>query len=129
MTTSRVAVEQLWREDSIWETHVKIPPDAVIALEKLTKYLLTWRAKDDKSRYLAQGGFDQSNPKALEAAIRVAIAQTEAMIDRANQHGTYYNVRCDLSGPEGRKLPVVLIWLCRLDGIYCFITLVPARER
>jgi hypothetical protein len=67
------------------EKHVKIPPDAQIAPEKLTKYLLTRRTKDDKSRYLAQGGFDQSNPEVLEAAIRLAIMQTEATVNRANQ--------------------------------------------
>jgi hypothetical protein len=111
------------------ENRLKIPPDSLIARAKLIQYLLVRRVKDDKSRYLARGGFDQSNPDALEAAIRLAIVQIEAKIDRANQHGTYYNVRCDLIGPDGRKLPVVLIWLCRLDGVYSFITLVPAAER
>ncbi len=108
---------------------MKIPPDALIAQEKLARYLLVRRVKDDKSRYLAQAGFNQSNPEALEAAIRRAMAQTNATIDRANEFGTYYNVRCELGGPDGRQLPVVLIWLRRLDGIYTFITLVPARER
>jgi hypothetical protein len=51
---------------------VKIPSDALIVREKLTHYLLVHRVKDDKSRYLASGGFDQSNPEALEAAIRRA---------------------------------------------------------
>jgi hypothetical protein len=108
---------------------VKIPPGSPIGRDKLTQYLLTPRAKDDKSQYLARGGFDQSNPDALEAAIHRAIEHTEATVDRANEHGTYYNVRCELDGPGGRKLPVVLIWLRRLDGVHSFITLVPARAR
>lgn len=108
---------------------MKIPPDAQIIRDKLTKYLLVRRLKDDKSGYLARAGFDASNPDALEAAIRHVIAQMDANIDRANEHGTYYNVRGELTGPNGRKLPVVLIWLCRLDGIFSFITLVPPRER
>ena len=49
---------------------MKIPEDAVIPVEKLTKYLLVPRPWDDKSRFLAQAGFDQSNPDALMAAIR-----------------------------------------------------------
>jgi hypothetical protein len=53
---------------------MKIPPDAIITPEKLTKYLLVRRVKDDKSGYLARGGFDQSNPQLLEAAIRLATA-------------------------------------------------------
>jgi hypothetical protein len=75
------------------------------------------------------GRITQSNPAALEAAIRLACEQNEATVDRANEHGIYYNVRCNLIGPNGHKLPTVLIWLCRLDGIYSFVTLVPAKER
>jgi hypothetical protein len=108
---------------------VKIPPDALIAPEKLTKYLLIRRIKDDKSRYLAQAGFDLSNPQLLAAAIRHASQQTEATIHRANQHGIYYNQRCELTGPGGHQLPVLLVWLLRLDGIYSFITLLPDKER
>jgi hypothetical protein len=91
--------------------------------------LLIPRLKDDKSRYLARGGFGQSNPDALQAAFRRAIEQCDATLDRANEHGIYYNVTCELHEPSGRPLPVVLIWLRRLDGIFTFITLVPATER
>jgi hypothetical protein len=108
---------------------VKIPPDALIAPEKLTKYLLVRRVKDDKSRYMARAGFHLSDPQVLAAAIRRASQQAEATIDRANEHGIYYNVCCELTGPNGHKLPVVLVWLLRLDGIYSFVTLVPDKER
>ena len=37
---------------------MKIPPDALIAPEKLTKYLLVPLSKSDKSRYLARAGFN-----------------------------------------------------------------------
>ena len=47
---------------------MKIPDDAVIPVEKLTKYLLVLCPWDDKSRFLAQAGFDQSNPDVLMAA-------------------------------------------------------------
>jgi hypothetical protein len=38
---------------------VKILEDAVIPEEKLTRYLLVPRIKDDKSKFLAQAGFTQ----------------------------------------------------------------------
>jgi hypothetical protein len=60
---------------------VKIPPDALVAPEKLTKYLLVRRVKDDKSRYLARAGFDLSNPQVLAAAIRRSSQHAEATID------------------------------------------------
>src|SRR5208337_119350 len=40
---------------------MKIPDDAVIPVEKLTNYLLVARPWGDKSRFLAQAAFDQSN--------------------------------------------------------------------
>ncbi|MBD2204797.1 hypothetical protein H6G33_13520 [Calothrix sp. FACHB-1219] len=36
---------------------MKIPPDAIIADEKITRYLLVPREQDDKSKFLAQAGF------------------------------------------------------------------------
>ncbi len=40
---------------------MKLPSDVVIAEEKLTQYLLVWRARNDKSGYLAQAGYQLSN--------------------------------------------------------------------
>ena len=49
---------------------MKIPDNAVIPQEKLTKYLLISRIKDDKSKFLEQAGFIQDNPDDLLKAIR-----------------------------------------------------------
>jgi hypothetical protein len=107
---------------------MKIPADAIIPPGKLVNYLLTPRAKDDKSRFLARAGFDQSNPEVLEAAIRRACASAEARVDRVNQYGTYYKLRCELTGPAGVEIRAILVWLCRLDGVYSFVTLIPDTE-
>src|SRR5580658_1998969 len=104
---------------------MKISADAIIPAEKLTRYLLAPRVRDDKSRYLARGGFHLNNPEDMEAAIRKAVAGAEATVDRVNQHGTFYNVRCELSGPAGTGLPVRLVWLRRLDDKFSLVTLIP----
>lgn len=49
---------------------MKIPPDAIIPMEKLTAYLLVARDWDDKSKLLAQAGF--SVPKAIWWDLTVA---------------------------------------------------------
>ncbi|MEA5605747.1 hypothetical protein [Nostoc sp. UHCC 0252] len=49
---------------------MKIPLDAIIADEKITRYLLVPREQDDKSKFLALAGFTQDNPELLKAAIR-----------------------------------------------------------
>jgi hypothetical protein len=106
---------------------VKIPSDAIISPEKLTQYLLMPKRKNDKSIFLAQGGFTQENPDALDAAIRQLIAEKEAVSDREDEYGVFYQVSGVLSGPGG-TLPVVTIWIRKqIDGIYRFVTLKPMR--
>jgi hypothetical protein len=104
---------------------MKIPPDTLIPPTKLTGYLLVRKVQNDKSQYLARAGFDLSNPAALEAAIRDLTARVEGVVDRVNEHGTYYLVRGSLVGPTGVLLPVRLVWLLRLDSVFSFVTLVP----
>src|SRR5271157_989627 len=103
---------------------MKIPDDVVIPVEKLTNYLLVPRPWDDKSRFLAQAAFDQSNPDALMAAIRALAIGAEGSED-----GTFYRLESSLVGPGGQALAVVTIWICwHADGSFHFVTLKPWRN-
>ena len=108
---------------------VKIPPDAVIPEDKLTRYLLVPRPRNDKSRFLARAGFTQENPDALEAAIRQLIRSEEAIQDRSTDYGDFYRVEGDLVGPQGR-LVVVTVWMIQthVDNRFRFVTLRPGRK-
>jgi hypothetical protein len=109
---------------------MNLPTDVIIAPEKLTAYLLTPRPTDDKSRYLAQVGFTLANPDDLHAAILRLAAESEASEDGSNEYGTFFRVAGDLVGPNGRRLPVVTIWLrWALDSSFRFVTLKPDRTR
>ena len=88
-----------------------IPHDAVIAQSKLTDYLLDPRLYDDKSKYLLQGGFTKENPERLNAAIRDQVVETEVIFAGTNEYGIFYRVAGDLTGVNGRILPVATIWL------------------
>ena len=106
---------------------MKIPPDADIPREKLTRYLLTPKPKNDKSRFLAQVGLTQDNPDMLEDAVRQLITEQEAVADRHDEYGIYYQVVGDLRGPRG-TLRVVTVWIMQhVEGVYRFVTLKPAR--
>lgn len=106
---------------------MKIPSNADIPQEKLTHYLLVFRLKSDKSRFLAQAGFSLRNPDELERAIRRVIAENEAVLDRENEYGIFYKVTGRLDGPSG-SLGVITIWLVQVgDGSFRFITLKPQR--
>lgn len=63
---------------------MKIPADAIIPDDKLTRYLLVYKARNDKSKFLAQAGFTQENPEALLSAIRSLAESVEAVEDITN---------------------------------------------
>jgi len=109
---------------------VRITQEAVIPREKLTRYLLAWRAQGDKSKFLAQAGFTVENPGALLRALRVLAARAEAVPDGENQYGEFLRVEGDLTGPNGVSLRVTTIWLrWHADGSVHFVTLKPQREQ
>jgi hypothetical protein len=110
---------------------VRIPSDAIIPLEKLTKYLLVPKRKNDKSKFLAQAGFTLENPEALEAAIRQIIAENDAAYDRTDEFGDFYEVAGELIGVNGVNLGVVTIWIVRIENkdIYRFVTLKPQEKK
>jgi hypothetical protein len=72
---------------------VRISEDAIIPDDKITCYLLVQKARNDKSKFLAQAGFTQENPEALRRAIQsLTTADIEAVEDRSNAYGTFYQV-------------------------------------
>jgi hypothetical protein len=108
---------------------MKIPADAIIPSEKLTRYLLVQRDWDDKSKFLGQAGFELASPGRLADAIRQLAAAGEAIEDRTDQWGTFFRVEGGLEGPNGLFLQVVLIWLqWKRDGSFHFVTLLPRKE-
>jgi len=60
---------------------MKIPPDAIIQDQKLTKYLLVFKQRNDKSQYLDQAGFRLENWEQLKIAIQTIIQENEAIED------------------------------------------------
>jgi hypothetical protein len=108
---------------------MKIPPDAVIPLAKLTDYLLVVRKWDDKAKFLARAGFTRDNPHLLLAAIRGLAASAEAFEDGSNEYGEFLRAEGELAGPDG-ALQVITVWLrWRTDGRVRFVTLKPRKEK
>ena len=108
---------------------MKIPENLNISEDKITRYLLVQKVRNDKSKFLAQAGFTQENPEALRAAIRMQAMATEAIADRSDEYGTFYRVEGNLVGENGVSLAVATIWLRRqIDGEFHFVTLKPFKE-
>lgn len=83
--------------------------DAIISDDKIINYLLVQKARNDKSKFLAQAGFTQQNPEALRLAIRSLAEAREAVQDRSNEYGNFYRVEGELIGANGMILSVVTI--------------------
>lgn len=64
---------------------MKMPSKLAIQNEKLTRYLLVYQSKDDKSRFLADYGYTLANWEILKQDILKAVTNTE--IDEVSQTG------------------------------------------
>jgi hypothetical protein len=105
---------------------MRVPKDLIIPDAKLTQYLLVLKARSDKSRFLAQAGFTQENPEALRLAIQSQAIDKEAIEEKSNEYGTFYQVEGELIGVNGVSLSVITVWLQRqIDGKVQFVTLKP----
>lgn len=108
---------------------MRISEDLIIPDAKISRYLLVQKARNDKSKFLAQAGFTQENPEALRIAIQSQAVATEAVEDRSNEYGIFYQVEGDLIGTNDVRLSVITIWLQRqIDGKFQFVTLKPRKE-
>ena len=109
---------------------MKLPADAAIAREKLTKYLLVRQARADKSACLAAAGYTAANPDRLLHDLRRQVLSKEAILIGQTKFGESYEIRARLTGPNGTALRIRSIWMKEhLSGVTKFITLVPDRKR
>jgi hypothetical protein len=105
---------------------MKLPSESLIASTKITHYLLVPQAKGDKSRFFALAGYDTTMADQLRHDIRTQILPCDAVATERNKHGQYYQITCQLTGPNGRVLWVRSIWMKEhLSQQTKFITLVP----
>jgi len=109
---------------------MKLPADSLIALEKLTRYLLVPQARADKSAYLARAGYTLENASDLLLDLRQQILPLDARPTEHNQFGEYFEIRGPLRGPNGVTLRVKTIWIRdALSNAVRFVTLVPDKKR
>ena len=102
--------------------------DTLIARRKITEYLLAWRLEDDKSGFLARAGYDPQSADRLLADLRTQLLPLEARLLEKDEYGAKYEIRGKLTGPNGRGLRVVSIWMIEdATGQAKFVTLYPDK--
>ncbi len=108
---------------------MRLPVDAVISPTKIANYLLAWRPENDKSEFLAQAGYDAADSDRLADDIRTQLLPLEGELEEETEYGEKFRISGTLSGPNGRTLRVVSIWMTEsATGATKFITLYPAKE-
>ena len=78
---------------------MKLPPDSLISVEKITRYLLVPLSRGDKSAFLSRAGYTRENPAQLLDDLRSQILPLDAVAAGENKFGRYFEVRGLLRGP------------------------------
>ena len=90
---------------------MKLLGDIVVADEKLTHYLLTWRPVSDKSKFLLIAGYNQDNWQLLQKEIKELAENCEALFQDEDEYGVFYSIAGLLHGPNGITLLVRTVWM------------------
>jgi hypothetical protein len=93
------------------EAQTKLSEDTAIARAKLHEYLLRHRDEDDKSGFLALAGYTLNNADRLMHDIRTQPLPLDAEFFDRTEYGSKYRIRGTLTGPNGRVLRVLSIWM------------------
>lgn len=105
---------------------MRLPADAIIAREKMTRYLLVRQARGDKSAFLARAGYASETADQLLHDLRTQLLPLDATQLHSTVFGDFYEIRGALTGPNGIALSVRSIWMKEyLSGVTKFITLIP----
>jgi len=89
---------------------MKLPENTLIASEKLTKYLLIPKKRNDKSEWFAK-----------------ALPKNATLVEKT-EFGQMYEIRAKLIGPNGKILSTLTVWMTDIEtGKTRFITMYPDK--
>jgi len=105
---------------------MKLLADAVIAAEKVRRYLLVRQTRGDKSAFLARAGYTLENADQLRNDLRTQLLPLDATPLHSTKFGEFTKFNAPLAGPNGVTLRIRSIWMKEhLSGATKFITLIP----
>jgi hypothetical protein len=109
---------------------MKMPTGLVIQDPKVRNYLLVYQEKDDKSGYLALGGYTLENWRLLKRDILNAVEGSEVSEIIQTDWGIRFKVRNQWSGLNSYPFKIVTIWQ-QDEGSerIRFVTLYPDRSQ
>ncbi len=104
---------------------MKIKADQIqISIEKITKYLLVEKEKNDKSKFLFGLGYSMENWKELLNDIKYLAINNELILQKQSDYGDLHSIRGKLKHKK-----IITIWLKQINhDVYRFITLYPDND-
>lgn len=109
---------------------MRLPSNAIILERKVKEYLLSYRKRCDKSKWLAKTGYDSDSWKKLEQDIRTQLLTHKAVLVQVNEFGDVHEITGKLNGPNGNSLHVRSIWMNEYGTkLTKFITMYPLKDR
>jgi hypothetical protein len=94
---------------------MKLPynKNAIIAKEKLTKYVLseTHAVGKFKANFFRKFGFDETNVPLLEKALRTIEQSEEVKEESKSVYGTKYVINGRIKTPIGNAIKVQTVWI------------------
>ena len=109
---------------------MRLPADAIIPADKITKYLLIRRPRADKSLWLGGAGYSLETAGILAADLRTQLLPLDAQPAGSDKFGDYFETSGTLRGPSGKVLRARAIWMTEhLSGETRLITLIPDKNR
>jgi hypothetical protein len=107
---------------------MKMPSGLIIQSEKLTRYILVYQEKADKSQYLVSAGYSLKNWQVLKEDRIQAVEGAEVAEVKSTDWGMRFTVRSRWQGTNSQFLEVVTIWQ-QDEGtdIIRFVTLYPDK--
>ena len=107
---------------------MKLPANSEIARIKVTQYLLKSRDEDDKSKFLSRAGYTLAHADKLLEDLR-GLLDGEAEFIQATEYGDKYRIRGTLTGPNGKRLRVLSVWMTEeATRRTKFVTLYPDKD-
>lgn len=108
---------------------MKLPKNVIISKDKITRYLLVAKKRNDKSRWLAKAGYSLDNWEALETDIRNFSLANEIIPRETTEYGQIFEIKGNIKGPNGGILSVCAIWMTEYTtGDTKFITMYPDKK-
>ncbi len=108
---------------------MKMSSNLVIENTKLTRYLLVYQKKDDKSKYLSQYGYTLDNWQLLKQAIIQSVEGQEIEEITETDWGKRFKIKSKWNSINGKSIKVITVWQqTEGEDIIKLITLYPDKS-